>query len=114
MIYENEEVERETKVIEEEEVVPDVYISLSFVLGLTNPKTMKMMGTIGGVEVMTMVDLAATNNFISIHMVSRLKIPYTNHNKFVVPWEMGIKSKVRGNAGICALEYKDLLYVMTF
>ena len=72
MISENEEVERETEVIEEEEVVPKVDISLSSIVGLTNPKTMKMICTIGGVEVMIMVDPEATNNFMCIHTVNRL------------------------------------------
>lgn len=80
--------------MEEAKPTPEVDISLSSVVGLTNPKTMKMKGVIGGDEVLIMVDPGATNNFISLNTVNTLNIPYTNHNKFAVT--LGNGEKIQG------------------
>ena len=49
--------------------------SICSVVGLTNPKTMKMKGEIGEQEVIVMIESRAMNNFISLTTVDRLNIP---------------------------------------
>lgn len=47
-----------------EEVITEV--SLNSVIGLSNPKTMKLRGLIGDQEVVVMIDPGTTHNFISL------------------------------------------------
>ena len=47
-----------------EEVEP-IGMSLHSIVGITNPKTMKLLGKIGLNELIVMIDPGATNNFIS-------------------------------------------------
>lgn len=49
-----------------------VEVSLNSVVGLTTPKTMKMMGKIKGHEVIVMLNPGATHNFISLRTVQKL------------------------------------------
>lgn len=49
-----------------EEVITEV--SLNSVVGISNPKTMKLRALIGSKEVIAMVDPGATHNFISLDM----------------------------------------------
>lgn len=50
-----------------EQLSPEV--SLNSVMGITSPKTLKMLGVIQGQEVVIMVDPWATHNFISTDLV---------------------------------------------
>ena len=45
---------------------------------------------------MIMVDPGAINSFISLHTTNRLKILYTNHNKFAVTLGNGEKYQRKG------------------
>ncbi|CAO2825926.1 unnamed protein product [Amaranthus hypochondriacus] len=77
-------------------------ISLSSVVGITNPKIMKLRGNINGEEVIIMVDLGATNNFISLITVRQFSIPYSTHLKFGVT--LGNGERIQGEG-----ECKQLL-----
>lgn len=74
-----ENVEEETAedvVVEELEEVEEgntVNISLNSVVGISNPKTMKLLGKIDNEELVVMVDYRATNNFISNLIVQKTK-----------------------------------------
>lgn len=73
-----EEVEEGEEMEGSEEVNGDISnpmadISLSSVVGLTNPKTIKLRGYIEGKEVILMVDPGATNNFISLKNSAKAK-----------------------------------------
>ncbi|KAL2894117.1 Retrotransposon-derived protein PEG10 [Bienertia sinuspersici] len=59
-------------------------VSLNSVLGLTNPKTLKLRGTVDGQEVVVMVDPGATHNLVSTETVARLKLPVTTTKVFGV------------------------------
>lgn len=49
-------------------LVMEIYheVSLNSVVGSTNPKTMNLLGKIGGCDVMVIIDHAATHNFLSL------------------------------------------------
>ena len=72
----NEEGEPEDGVANDSppEMIPPE-ISLNSVVGLSNPKTMKLMGSIQGEGVVIMVDPGATHNFVSLATVRKLGIP---------------------------------------
>lgn len=86
--------------IEEPEPVCDTFdspivdISLSSVVGLTNPKTMKLRGKIQGEEVILLVDPGATNNFVSINTVQKFHLPYSSMLKFGVT--LGNGDRIQG------------------
>lgn len=79
-----------------EETPPEV--SLNSVIGLTNPKTMKLLGRINNHEVVVMVDPGATHNFLSLATIEKVRIPVTGSAEFGV--SLGDRQAVRGT-GIC-------------
>ena len=100
-----------------EELVPEVTtqpeVSLNSVVGLSNPKTMKLRGVIKGNEVVVLIDPGATHNFISLAKVGELHLPITDAGGFGV--SLGNGEAVRGH-GLCkgvnlqlagSLEIKD-------
>lgn len=88
---------------EEEEQFPDLgevaaEVTLNSVVGLSNPKTMKLLGVIEGKEVVVMIDPGATHNFISIKTIEELNIPVRESGNFGV--SLGNGESVRGT-GVC-------------
>lgn len=73
-------------------------ISLNSVVGLSNPKTMKLKGLIGEKEVVVMIDPGATHNFIALGVVKELNIEVTESGSFGV--SLGNGDAVRGS-GVC-------------
>lgn len=71
---------------------------INSIVGITNPKTMKLLGRIGDGEVVLMVDPGATHNFISLKAVEQLGIPFTKSGGFGV--SLGNGEAIRGT-GIC-------------
>lgn len=72
---EKEQTEEETSLsLADVEVGQKVQVHLNSVVGLSNPKTMKMEGVIGEQEVVILVDSGATHNFISREVVEKLKL----------------------------------------
>lgn len=67
----------------EKEVCP-ITVSMNSIVGFTNPKTLKLVGTIGKGEVVVMVDPGATHNFISLRAVEELHIPLAELGGFGV------------------------------
>lgn len=69
-LLEDEVGEEET----EQADIPVVPVSVSFnsVIGIDNPKTMRLTGTINGDSVIVMIDPGATHNFISLAVVEKL------------------------------------------
>lgn len=53
-------------------------------VGLPSPKTVKLLGMIGGRQVVVTIDLRATHNFISTKTVEELQIPATGSTGFGV------------------------------
>lgn len=83
-------------VTEEEETLTT--ISINSIVGLTNPKTLKLNGRIGGGAVVVMVGPRATHNFISLQAVQKLRVPVTESAGFGV--SLGNGEAVKGK-GIC-------------
>ncbi|KAJ9542106.1 hypothetical protein OSB04_028612 [Centaurea solstitialis] len=71
-------------------------VSLNSVLGVTNPKTMKLLGYISGTELVVMIDPGATHNFISPSVVRNLGIYVTNTGGFGVSLGTGDSVRVEG------------------
>lgn len=66
--------------------------------GLTSNRSFKIIGTIGGVEVLVLVDCGASSNFISKKLVEKLQLTVTETGEFEV--EVGNGEKVK-NRGVC-------------
>lgn len=73
-------------------------VSLNSVIGLSNPKTMKLRGLIGNSEVVVMVDPGATHNFLSLGLVEFAEIPITGSGSFGV--SLGNGDAIKGTS-IC-------------
>lgn len=73
-------------------------VSLNSVVGLSNPRTMKLRGKVGESEVVVLIDPGATHNFVSLDKVAALKLPVTDSGGFGV--SLGNGEAVRGN-GVC-------------
>ena len=61
-----------------------VELCINSVVGLTNPGTMKIRGTIQSKEVVVLVDCGATHNFISDRLVMTLKLPSKDTSNYGV------------------------------
>lgn len=80
------------------EVTIQPEVSLNSVIGLSNPKTMKLRGLVKGRNVVVMIDPGATHNFISIVLVEELGIRMDETGSFGV--SLGNGDAIRGR-GIC-------------
>lgn len=52
-------------------------ICLNSVVGTNNPKTLKLTGKVAGSEVVVLIDLGATHNFLSLEAIQQLNLPIT-------------------------------------
>lgn len=69
-------------------------ISLNSVVGITCPKTMKLVGEIAGQKVVVMIDQGATHNFMSVETVQKLNLPMVHSKGFEV--SLGTGDDVQG------------------
>lgn len=89
-------------------------IALSSVVGLSNPKTMKLLGIINGAQVIIMIDPGATNNFISLSTVHKLNLPYSNLVKFGVTLGNGERVHGEGECKQLRVEVQGLTILEDF
>ncbi|KAJ9562283.1 hypothetical protein OSB04_007443 [Centaurea solstitialis] len=80
------------------EVDKEVEVHLNSVVGITNPKTMKMEGLVGDLRVVILIDSGATHNFISTEIVERKKIKVEKTKEYMI--KLGLGERVKGN-GLC-------------
>lgn len=73
-------------------------VSLNSVIGLSNPKTMKLRGTVQGRDVVVMIDPGATHNFVSLAVVEELGMELTATGGFGV--SLGNGDAIQGT-GLC-------------
>lgn len=64
-------------------------VSLNLVVGLTNPKMMKMIGRIEGQKVIVMIYPGAMHNFISIATLEKTNLLVTSSKSFGVSLDNG-------------------------
>lgn len=99
LAQEEEEVEMEGEGTEDVQTSDTpVEICLNSVLGVNNPKTLKLRGTILETELVVMIDPGTTHNFISPSTVQKLGIPVTSTGGFGVV--LGTGETIRGQ-GVC-------------
>ena len=105
IVEDMESEEKELKMVRiDEEDQAIIELSINFVVGLSNPGTMKVRGEIEGKEVVILVDCGAIHNFIFEKLVKSLQIPTkdTSHYGVILGSDTTIKGK-----GICeAVELK--------
>ena len=82
----------------DEEVNAMVELSNNFVVGLTNPGTMKVRGKLLGEEIVVLIDCGATPNFISEKLVTDLKLHTKDTSHYGVI--LGLGTTIKGK-GIC-------------
>ncbi|KAM6589963.1 hypothetical protein CsatA_012568 [Cannabis sativa] len=75
-----------------------VEVSLHSVVGLTPPKTMKMLGSILGHDVVVLVDSRATHNFVTLDLATKLALPITSTEAYGV--QLGSGQAIKGT-GVC-------------
>lgn len=71
---EEENITHRFEAQEEEKELKDSQLDLSLrsIVGITTPKTMKLKGTLGGRDVIVLIDSGANHNFLSITIVEQL------------------------------------------
>lgn len=99
LLTQDDEYEGEIEDLEEEKLEQRLgekptEVSLNSVVGLTSPKTMKLVGRIGEQGVIVMIDPGATHNFISVATVEKLGLPVTKSKEFGV--SLGNGEAIRG------------------
>lgn len=96
-IIEEGSVQKELNVIEvagENQTV--VELSINSVVGLSNPRTMKVKGLIQEKEVIVLIDCRATHNFISEKLVKELQLNTKETSNYGVILGSGIAIKGKG------------------
>ena len=88
--------EGEEGVLGDEEFVPKVAkeveaieLSLNSVVGLSEPRTIKLKGEIHGKDVVVLIDCGATHNFIYKLVVESLQIPRQGTSQYGVVIGLG-------------------------
>lgn len=66
-------------------------VTLNLVVGLSNPKAMKLIGLIGGRKVVVMIDPGATPNFISLETTDEQQIPVKESGGYGVYLGTGLR-----------------------
>lgn len=99
-----------------DELLPDPSpeVSLSSVMGITSPKTMRLLGSINGSGVVVMIDPGTTHNFVSSEAAQKLGITLTESKSFGVT--LGTGEAVQGE-GVChgvVLELQGITIVEDF
>ncbi|TYK21518.1 Ty3/gypsy retrotransposon protein [Cucumis melo var. makuwa] len=97
-----EETEAESAELRVAEVQPHttacVELSINSVVGLNDPGTMKVRGSLQGKEVVILIDCGATHNFVSEKLVTSLQLPIKETAHYGVILESG--AAIQGK-GIC-------------
>ncbi|GKB08561.1 putative mitochondrial protein, partial [Tanacetum coccineum] len=96
-----------------------VEVSLNSVIGFTSPRTMKIRGSIGGLDVVVLIDCGATHNFISHRVVEQLALMVlgetsNNWKELTMTFDHGEKQiTIKGDRGLCRslVSIKSLLRV---
>ncbi|KAJ9552227.1 LOW QUALITY PROTEIN: hypothetical protein OSB04_016272 [Centaurea solstitialis] len=94
------------------EMDKEVEIHLNSVVGLTNPKTMKMEGVINDQRVVILIDSGATHNFISTEIVEKKRIKVEKTSDYMIT--LGRKSKRNGIYKLVEVDVQGLVVIEDF
>ena len=89
-------------------------VSLNSVVGLTAPRTMKLLGSILGHEVVVLIDSGASHNFLSSEVVAKLGLPLSPTSAYGI--QMGSGQAIRSE-GVCrdvVLQLQPLMITADF
>lgn len=108
-----------TSTVSEEhlEVPPDPIqpeISLNSVMGISSPRTLKLLGQIGGDNVVVMIDPGATHNFISNALAKKLGIPINQSKSFGVSLGTGEAVQGEGECRSIVLELQGIVIIENY
>lgn len=103
-----------TKVGEETTTGPAVELSLNSIVGLSNPGTIKLRGTIEGTKVVILIDCGATHNFIAQKVVEEQNLPMLGTANYVVIMGTGTAVKSKGVCKAVVLKIGELTIVESF
>lgn len=82
----------------ESEVLEEVELSLNSVVGLSEPRTLKLKGEIHVLEVVILIDCGATHNFISTKLIEAVQIPVQETSRY--GGVIGSSKQLKG-MGVC-------------
>ncbi|XP_031278388.1 uncharacterized protein LOC116136865 [Pistacia vera] len=97
-----------------EQIQGNVELSLSSVVGINGPKTMKLKGSIMGQEVIILIDSGASHNFISREFVKKLAIAVERTQAFGVRVGDGYKVRCEGECKAVRLEVQRVQIIQDF
>lgn len=80
-------------------------VSLNSVVGISNPKTMKLKGFWMGSKVVVLIDPGVTHNFVSLDIVAELEIPVIDTAGFRVSLGNGESIKGKGCVKSCCFNW---------
>ncbi|KAJ9561372.1 hypothetical protein OSB04_006532 [Centaurea solstitialis] len=89
-------LEEEESAINTTEIGQKVEVHLNSVVGISNPKTMKLVGAIGVQRVVVLIDSGATHNFISKELVKQQRVKVEDTNEYTITLGSGIEEQGRG------------------
>lgn len=99
---------------EEPEAGEVVLLSINSVVGLSNPKTMKVKGRIAQREVVVLIDSGASHNFISTDVVMDLGLPRVGTTGYGVLMGTGLTVKGEGMCKGVVLTLQNIEIVEDF
>ncbi|XP_022888557.1 uncharacterized protein LOC111404064 [Olea europaea var. sylvestris] len=89
--------ESEDEVIAEEELETNIpEISFHAISGTSNPRTIRLLGKIGGIPITILIDSGSTHNFLNSKVASKVGIKATKPGAFLVQVANGNKMKSEG------------------
>lgn len=94
LVSEEEETLEASEVLED--TVEGVELSLNSVVGLSEPRTLKLKGVVHGLDVVVLIDCGATHNFISTSLVEAIQIPIQETSQYRVVIGSGKRLKGQG------------------
>ncbi|CAH1433964.1 unnamed protein product [Lactuca virosa] len=89
-------------------------VSLNAINGLTPPRTMKVRGDVGGLEVIVLIDSGATHNFLSTRIISQLGITLGGDRSVGVKMGNGLMVRSQGVCRGVVLNLPEVQVVSDF
>ncbi|XP_031257652.1 uncharacterized protein LOC116115659 [Pistacia vera] len=98
----------------EEQLPNDAELSISSIVGISSPKTMKVKGKISGAEVIVLIDSGASHNFISKGVIEKLGLPVMQTQTFGVRVGDGYQMRCEGECREVQLDIQGTPIIQNF